>query len=521
MNALYRPGPMDYIPSFIKRKHGQEKIEYPHEWLEDMLRPTYGIMVYQEQIMQTAQIMADYTLGKADMLRRAMGKKKLKEMERHRVIFKEGASAKGVPEDKANEIFDIMEKFASYGFNRSHAAAYSLVAYHTAYLKAHYPAEFMASVLTHNKQNIEKLNFFLRESKRMEIPVLGPDVNESELNFIVNQNGAIRFGLSALKGVGEGPVEEIINGRTKGGRFTGIYDMCRRLNLRTFNKKCIESLVYGGAFDTFEGVERSQYFGPSGKYDTAIEHALKYGNQYQNQQQSMQNSLFGDMTDQLLDEPELPQVPKWSTIEQLKLEKDVTGIFISGHPLDEYRIELSSYTTCTIDESKHRKDMPLKLAGIVTDCFHGTNQRGNGYCKFTLQDYGSTESYSLYGENYAKFSSLIVTGAIVFIEGSYSRGYSSDNYFFRLTNVRLLESIGTAYTKSITLEVPIENLTDKVTESLKTLFTEDKGKHTLKLLVKDSDNLADVSFIAQKGKVNIDTAFIEEIEKIGLRYKIN
>ncbi len=521
MNALYRPGPMDYIPSFVKRKHGQEKVEYPHEWLEDILKPTYGIMVYQEQIMQTAQIMADYTLGKADMLRRAMGKKKIKEMEKHREIFKEGAGKKGVAESQANEIFDIMEKFAAYGFNRSHAAAYSLVAYHTAYLKAHYPAEFMSSVLTHNKQNIEKLNFFLRESKRMGIPVLGPDINESDLNFIVNANGAIRFGLSALKGVGEGPVSEILANRITDGPFNSIYDMCRRLNLRTVNKKCLESLVYGGALDTFQGVERSQYFAESGKYDTALEHALKYGNLYQSQKQSMQNSLFGDMTNEFLDEPPLPQVQKWSKIEKLKKEKDVTGIFISGHPLDEYRIEMSTYTTCTLEDSKIRMDTALKLAGLVTDCFHGTNQRGNGYCKFTLQDYDGTESYSLYGENYNKFNSLIITGAVLFIEGQYSRGYNSDNYFFRLANVKLLETIGVALTKSITLEMPLLNLNNKITESLSALISERNGNHQLKILVTDDQKLADVTFIAQEGKVNITSEFIDEIEKIGLRYKIN
>ena len=521
MNALYRPGPMDYIPSFIKRKHGQEKVEYPHEWLEEMLKPTHGIMVYQEQIMQTAQIMADYTLGKADMLRRAMGKKKIKEMEKHREIFKEGAGNKGVDEEKANEIFDIMEKFAAYGFNRSHAAAYSLVAYQTAYLKAHYPAEFMASVLTHNKQNIEKLNFFLRESKRMGIQVLGPDINESDLNFIVNANGAIRFGLSALKGVGEGPVSEILQNREKDGGFESIYDMCRRLNLRTVNKKCLESLVYGGALDTFEGVERSQYFAESGKYDTALEHALKYGQMYQNQKQSMQNSLFGDLTNEFLDEPPLPNVANWSKIEKLKKEKEVTGIFISGHPLDEYRIEMSTYTTCTLEESKNIKDTALKLAGLVTDCFHGTNQRGNGYCKFTLQDYDGTETYSLYGENYNKYNSLIISGAVLFVEGQYSRGYNSDNYFFRLSNVRLLETIGDAFTKSITLEVPIQRLNGTITEALSSLISNKNGNHTLKLLVKDDENLADVTFITKKGKVNINSEFIDEIERIGLRYKIN
>ncbi|MDG2450449.1 MAG: DNA polymerase III subunit alpha, partial [Saprospiraceae bacterium] len=393
--------------------------------------------------------------------------------------------------------------------------------YHTAYLKAHYPAEFMSSVLTHNKQNIEKLNFFLRESKRMGIPVLGPDINESDLNFIVNANGAIRFGLSALKGVGEGPVSEILANRITDGPFNSIYDMCRRLNLRTVNKKCLESLVYGGALDTFQGVERSQYFAESGKYDTALEHALKYGNLYQSQKQSMQNSLFGDMTNEFLDEPPLPQVQKWSKIEKLKKEKDVTGIFISGHPLDEYRIEMSTYTTCTLEDSKIRMDTALKLAGLVTDCFHGTNQRGNGYCKFTLQDYDGTESYSLYGENYNKFNSLIITGAVLFIEGQYSRGYNSDNYFFRLANVKLLETIGVALTKSITLEMPLLNLNNKITESLSALISERNGNHQLKILVTDDQKLADVTFIAQEGKVNITSEFIDEIEKIGLRYKIN
>ncbi|MEE9373115.1 MAG: DNA polymerase III subunit alpha [Saprospiraceae bacterium] len=521
MNALYRPGPMDYIPSFIKRKHGQEKVEYPHEWLEEILKPTHGIMVYQEQIMQTAQIMAGYTLGKADMLRRAMGKKKLKEMEKHREIFKEGASKKGIPENTANKIFDIMEKFAAYGFNRSHAAAYSLVAFHTAYLKAHYPAEFMASVLTRNKQNIEKLNFFLRESKRMGIKVLGPNINESDLHFIVNANGAIRFGLSALKGVGEGPVTEILSGRVKGGDFTSIFDMCRRLNLRTINKKCLESLAYGGAFDVFGGVDRSQYFAPSGKFGTALEHALKYGNLYQNQQQSMQNSLFGDLTNEFLDEPALPKVDKWSKIETLKKEKDVTGIFISGHPLDEYRIEISTYTTCTIEDSKSRKDTPLKLAGLITECFHGTNQKGNGYCKFTLQDYDGSESYSLYGENYNKFNSLAITGAVVFLEGAYSRGYNSDNYYFRLNNIRLLESIGVALTKLITLEIPIQNLNSKLTESLSKLISENKGNHLLKFCVIDPDKNVDVIFVPEKGKVNINSELIDKIERLGLRYKIN
>ena len=250
MNALYRPGPMDYIPLFVDRKHGRVPIEYPHEWLEPILKDTYGIMVYQEQIMQTAQIMADYSLGQADLLRRAMGKKKKEEMEKQSATFVEGAVKKGVPEEQAREIFQIMEKFASYGFNRSHAAAYSLVAFQTAYLKAHYPAEFMASVLTHNKDNTESLNFMLQECKLQGIEVLGPDVNESQMNFTVNNKGAIRFGLSAIKGVGEGPVEKLLEIR-KQGNFATLADFVRRVPPQVANKKCLESFAYSGALDCF------------------------------------------------------------------------------------------------------------------------------------------------------------------------------------------------------------------------------------------------------------------------------
>ena len=521
MNALYRPGPMEYIPSFIKRKHRNEAVEYPHEWLQEILEPTYGIMVYQEQIMQTAQIMADYSLGKADMLRRAMGKKKMEEMERHRAIFREGAVNKGVDPKKADEIFDIMARFAQYGFNRSHAAAYSLVAYQTAYLKSHYPAEFMASVLTHNKQNIDKINFFLRESKRMRIPVLGPDINESELNFIVNNEGAIRFGLSALKGVGEGPVGEIIKARKDKGKFKSIFDMCRQLNLRTVNKKCLESLVYGGALDVFKGISRSQYFVESGRFNSVIEHALRYGHTYQDQKQSMQNSLFGDMTDQFLEEPQIPETEEWNKIEKLNKEKEVTGIFISGHPLDDYRMELQNYTTCSIEESRNHKDTNLKLAGLVTEAFHGVNQRGLGYCKFTMQDFNGSETYNLYNESYKKFNSLINSGEVIFLEGSYTRGYNSDNYFFRISNIKLLDTIGEAFTKSRTIRLPIDRINQELSETLSSLSFEKNGKHDLKLMVVDSKEDVNITFSAQVGKVNIDTVLMDKIQDLGLKYKLN
>ncbi len=520
MNALYRPGPMDNIPSFIKRKHGEEVVTYPHEWLEEILKPTNGIMVYQEQIMQTAQIMADYTLGKADMLRRAMGKKKLKEMERHRKIFLEGATAKGVEPDKANEIFDTMEKFASYGFNRSHAAAYSIVAFQTAYLKAHYPAEFMASVLTHNKSDIGKLNFFLREAKRVGITVLGPDINESHLNFTVNQEGHIRFGLSALKGVGEGPVEEIIRAREDTGPFVNIWDMTKRMNLRTVNKKCLESLAQSGALDAFNEGNRAQYFAPTDNYDTGLEYALKFGNAFQSQKSQMENSLFGDMTQQILPDPVLAKVIPWNKIEMLNKEKQVTGIFISGHPLDDYEMELAHFVDVNLDKMDDVKERAIRLAGLVTEVFEGTTQKGIGYKKFTLQDFNGTKQFGLYNEQFSNFGKIVTLGAVIFVEGTNARGYNSDNYYFRVKDVKMLDTVGKILTKSITLQVPIERITEHMIEELNKIFTPE-GQHRFKLMLVDKSENVELDLVALERHVTVDTSLLDVISRLGLSYKLN
>ena len=521
MNALYRPGPMDNIPSFIRRKHGKEEITYPHPWLEEILKPTYGIMVYQEQIMQTAQIMASYTLGKADMLRRAMGKKKKSEMERHRTIFVDGAKEKGVGEDKANEIFSIMEKFAQYGFNRSHAAAYSIVAFQTAWLKTHYPAEFMASVLTHNKHDISKLNFFLREAKRMGIAVLGPDVNESKLNFAVNQKGSIRFGLSALKGVGEGPVEEIIQIRSESGPYESIFDMTKRLSLRAVNKKCFESLAQGGAFDSFNHGNRAQFFAPSQQFESVIEHAIKFGNAYQSQKSEMQNSLFGDMTDSFMEDPVLPETEAWSKIALLNKEKEVTGIFISGHPLDDYRMELQNYTTCGLQNAEDYKDTLIRLSGLVTDVFHGVSQKGNGYAKFTLQDYQGSMSFSIYNEQYNAYKSLINLGEILFIEGLFAKRYNGETYFFRVKDIKMLDTVGKNWTKSVTIEVPIHLVNEKLIKDLELMCHENKGDHILKMVVVDEESNVNLNFIKSDNNVRVDSALIDQISQLGLRHKLN
>jgi DNA polymerase-3 subunit alpha len=521
MNALYRPGPMDYIPSFINRKHGLEKVEYPHEWLEDILKPTYGIMVYQEQIMQTAQIMADYSLGKADILRRAMGKKKASEMEKQSKIFVEGAVKKGVEEQQAVEIFEVMAKFASYGFNRSHAAAYSVLAYQTAWLKAHYPAEFIASVLTHNKNDISKLNFFLREAKRMQIKVLPPDVNESFLNFTVNQKGDIRFGLSALKNMGEGPVEAILTERDENGSFNSIFDMTRRLNLRAVNKKCLESLVLGGGMDCFGGMHRAQYFAPTEKFETLIENALKYGHAYQNQKETSQHSLFGDMSSFALTEPTLPECEKWSLIHELTKEKEVTGIYISGHPLDDYKLEIENFTNCPLDLVESYKDRLLKIAGIVTDAQHRISKKGTGYGVFTIQDFRGSLELRLFSENYKKYQSLIEVGEALYLEGYYQLNWSGKDFVFNVSDIRLLDSIGEEMTNSITIQIPVHKVSQDMIDHIQIVCRDYKGGHKLKVQIYDRDEDLLLNLISKAKRVKADNLFITELEKIGVKYKLN
>jgi DNA polymerase-3 subunit alpha len=336
MNALYRPGPMDFIPNYINRKHGNEKVEYPHELLEPILKNTFGIMVYQEQIMQSAQILAGYSLGQADLLRRAMGKKKKEEMDKQKEIFVAGAKEKhGIEKEKAEEIFSIMERFAQYGFNRSHSAAYSVVAYQTTYLKAHFPAEYMSAVLTHNQANIDKITFFLDECRHQNLVILGPDINESNIHFDVNREGQIRFGMGAIKGSGEAAVEAIISERNENGSFADVYDFASRVNLRSVNKKTFEALALAGAFDSFGQIHRRQYVHAENGENSLIEMAIRYGNAQQQEKNASQQSLFGAGTGTAISKPKAPVCEPFGEIEKLKIEKEMVGFYISGHPLDQ------------------------------------------------------------------------------------------------------------------------------------------------------------------------------------------
>ncbi len=527
MNALYRPGPMDYIDEFINRKHGRVPVTYPHEWLEKILKPTYGIMVYQEQIMQAAQIMAGYSLGEADILRRIMGKKKKEEMNEQKIKFVAQAVAKKVPEEKAQEIFDVIAKFASYGFNRSHAAAYSVLAFQTGWLKTHYPAEFMAAVLTANKNSIDSLSQYLNECNQMKVKVLCPDINESERDFTVNDIGEIRFGLSALKGIGEGPVEDILEERKK-GKFINFADMIKRLGSKSFNKKVIESCVYGGAFDSFEDMHRAQYFSPFEKYETYIEYMLRWGQQYQTSVSSISNSLFGDSLTQDLKPTPAPKIEYWDSVKKLTHELNIAGIYLSAHPLDDYQREIKYCSNISIDQLEPLKEKitgnRIRLCGLITDVQHRTNQKGEGFGIITIRDYNGILEFRLFREDYLKFKNLLTNGNCVFVEGVYqvNNWRKNDNEWeFKVGHIGLLSSALDYISKKFTVYVNVKNLDKEKINTIDSVFRKYKGTLLPKIIVVDLDQDIKLEFLAIKKKVSISNELLAELEEIGFNYKLN
>lgn len=511
MNALYRPGPMDFIPNFINRKHGKEKVEYPHELLEPILKNSYGIMVYQEQIMQTAQILAGYSLGQADLLRRAMGKKKLDEMAKQREIFVAGAKEKhNIDRKKAEEVFAVMEKFAAYGFNRSHSAAYSVVAYQTAFLKAHYPAEYMASVLTHNQNNIDKITFFLDECRKQNIPVLGPHVNESSMFFDVNDAGEIRFGLGAIKGTGEAAVEAIISERDENGPFNDIFDFAERINLRAVNKKTFESLAMGGAFDCFENTNRRQYLFQEGEQQSGIELAVKYGNSFQNDKNASQHSLFGGDSGVEIPKPKLPQCEPFSEIEKLKIEKDVVGFYISGHPLDQYKVDIENFCTCTVDQFREYKGQTIRLAGIVTKFTERMSKRGAPFGLFSIEDYNDTVDMAMFGEDYMKNRHLLQVGGFVYMIGKVEERYNQPGEWeFRPRVIQLLSNIREDLSKEIHVNVDVTLLSEDLINQLEVIAQENPGKCKFIVTLYSAEENLKVELLSKRYMVNPTNHLIE------------
>lgn len=515
MNALFRPGPMEYIPDFIRRKHGKEKVVYPHPLMEELLKPTYGIMVYQEQIMQAAQILAGYTLGEADMLRRAMGKKKPEEMAKQKAIFIAGAAKNGIEEAKALEVFGTMESFANYGFNRSHAAAYSVLAFQTAYLKANYPAEYMAAVLSNNMSDIKQVNLFLGEARKMGVNALGPDVNESNVKFTVNKKGEIRFALSAIKGVGEKAVEAIVKEREANGSYTSIFDFAARVGGGAVNRKNLESLAQAGAFDCFEGAHRAQYFAIMPREDIlAIEKALKWGQQYRNARMNNATSLFGGFDALELTEPELPRVKPWDENERLAKEKEITGFYITGHPLEEFDFEIRHFSNASFSRLEDLKDKPLRLAAMVTGLQKRVSSKGKPFAAVQLEDYEDAFEIQLFDEEYTSFLNYFEPGNKLLIDAIYTPPYrDSDRYRLRIKGVSFLADVASAKTKEIQLKVLLEALDEEMAARLEYILKQHKGKIKCTMELIDSE-IGNLNLIVRKFGLEPSSTLIESLNDI-------
>ena len=527
MNALYRPGPMQFIETYIKRKHGREKVIYPHPMLEEILKPTFGIMVYQEQIMQAAQIMAGFSLGKADILRRAMGKKKIEIMREQKIEFVDGALKKNIEKEKAEEIFGIMERFAEYGFNRSHSAAYSLIAYQTAYLKAHYPAEYMAAVLTHNLNDIKKITFFIEESKRQNIDVLGPDVNESAFNFTVTKGGTVRFGLGAIKGVGEAAVSAILTEKKENGPFMSIFDMAKRVNLKAVNKTCFEALAMAGAFDNFQGTHRAQYFHRQHTDDTIfLEKVIRHGGSYQDKKNSAQQSLFGEDSTVEAQDPVMPDCNHYTKIEQLRKEKEVTGFYISGHPLDDFALEIENFCDTNLAElfaePKKYFNRVVTIAGMITGAQERMTQTGKPYGSFILEDFNDTKKFFLFSEDYLKMKHFLVEGfnVLVKVRVQVRRG-GQDQLEVKVISISLMADALEKFTKSITLTLNADQVSEALISRLKNMIRAKSGNCLVKFRIEDQKNKA---YLHMQPRNNaVDAAyFIRALKKLPeISYKLN
>ncbi|MGB0393284.1 MAG: DNA polymerase III subunit alpha, partial [Flavobacteriaceae bacterium] len=410
MNALYRPGPLEYIPSFIARKHGDEAIAYDLPVMQEFLEETYGITVYQEQVMRLSQKISGFTKGEADLLRKAMGKKIFALLQKLKPKFIDAGVANGHPQDILEKIWRDWEAFASYAFNKSHSTCYAWIGYQTAYLKAHYPAEYMAAVLSNNMNDIKQVTFFMEECKRMGLDVLGPDVNESFYKFTVNDQQAIRFGMGAVKGVGKAAVETIIAQREE-GPYASIFDIVKRVDLRAANKKAFENLVLAGGLDSLGTAHRAQYFNPDGDGISFLEKALRFGAKYQEHQLSAQTNLFGDQSDTTYQDLKIPDCLPWNRLELLQREKEVVGIYISAHPLDDFKHEIKYFTTAKVEVLQDLTPLlnrEIHCAGIINSVEHLETRNGKLWGRFVLEDYSDQYDFRIFGEEYLRFRHFLV-----------------------------------------------------------------------------------------------------------------
>ncbi|SIN94132.1 DNA polymerase III subunit alpha [Algoriphagus halophilus] len=520
MNALYRPGPLAYIPSFIKRKHGLEPIEYDLEDMKEYLEETYGITVYQEQVMLLSQKLAGFTKGEADVLRKAMGKKQKDVLDKMKPKFIEQASAKGHDAKKLAKIWTDWEAFASYAFNKSHSTCYAWIAYQTAYLKAHYPAEYLASVLSNNMNDITQVTFFMEECKRANIPVLGPDVNESKNGFTVNAAGEIRFGMAAIKGAGSAAVDEIIKEREANGPFKNIFDFAKRVNSKALNKKTMEALAMAGGFDCFKEHHRRQYLEAADGDLTLIEKATKYAQKVQQEEESAQVSLFGGSGGSMdIPLPSVAPMEPFSQLQQLNIEKEVVGLYISGHPLDQYRLEIESFTNANLPELndleslKNKKE--LKIAGSVSSFAHRTTKNGKPFGTLTLEDYHGGFTFFLFGEDYVKFKEYFMTGWFLFLTGQVvGKKWAENELEFKITNIMLLSEVRGKMVKGLRVNIDLDDLTYDLMEKLQSITEKYKGDAKLYFDVVDRKENISLELFSKKFSIDPSAEMINELKEI-------
>lgn len=503
MNALYRPGPIAYIPDYIERKHGRQAVIYDLPEMQEILEETYGITVYQEQVMLLSQKLGQFTKGDADTLRKAMGKKQKDILDKMKSKFMMGTAKNGHPAAICEKIWTDWEAFAQYAFNKSHSTCYALVAYQTAYLKAHYPAQYMAALLTNNQNQIDKVTFFMQECKGMGLPVLGPDINDSEYRFSVNAAGDIRFGLGAIKGVGEKAVESIIEERNATGNFDTIHDFMRRNNLRTVNKRTIETLVQSGAMDQFDGITRGQYFSSyAGELTNGIERLIKYGSDYQAGQNSSQQSLFAGTVMADLAEPALPPIDLWSVTDKLKYEKEVIGFYVSGHPLDVYRLEMENFCdtqVSTLDDGRARHWI---IGGIVSSCQHRIAKSGKSFGVFTLEDFTGSREFTLFNENYLRFKHFLEVGQMLHVKGKSASRFKGADVEPSVEQIQLLSGVREKMAKAVVVHINIQLLSTDWIIGIEKILKQYPGNCQIKFKVLDPEKNITLEFYSKSIRVD-------------------
>ena len=526
LNALNRPGPKEYIPKFIARKHGKEAISYDLNDLEEYLAETYGITVYQEQVMLLSQSLAGFTKGEADVLRHAMSKKKSEVLEEMKPKFIKQAKEKGHPENKLEKIWKDWEAFGDYAFNKSHSACYTVVAYHTGYLKANYPAEYMAAALTNNQNDITEVSLLMEECKNRGIKVLEPHINESDKDFAVNAKGEIRFGLGALKGAGDSAVQTIIEEREANGMFKDVFDFAKRISIRTANRKLIENLAKAGCFDCFERFHRRQYVEPDEEGTSLIEKAVRYAGRIQEEEYSAQSSLFGENSTVDFTQPKVGPVKPYNKIEELNIEREMVGVFITGHPLSQFQFEMDYLTNSTINQLvdlEKRRGKELRLGGIVSEAQHRISKKGNPFGQFVLEDFNDNYTFYLFSKDYLKFKPLLEKGWFLYVSGIVQNRWKSEELELKINNIELLSDIREKMTKGLELILRLSDINAFIVDEIERIAKAHPGKCLLKLSLTENyeNKTINLEMLSRKFTIDPTNQLVKELQSIDdLKFRV-